>query len=42
MLLSPKDKLYRVVANYPVLEVYGKAGQLASLARLPATSCLTC
>ena len=24
---SPKDKLSRVVANYPVLEVLGKAGQ---------------
>ena len=32
MLLSPKDKLSRVVANYPVIEVKGKAGQLASLA----------
>ena len=33
VLLSPKDKLYRV-ANYPVIKVSGKAGQLASLARL--------
>ena len=41
MLLSPKDKLSRVVANYPVIEVYGKAGQLASLARLPPAGCRT-
>ena len=33
VLLSPKDKLSRVVANYLVIEVYGKARQLASLAR---------
>ena len=32
--LSPKDKLSRVVANYPVIEVKGKAGQLAILAKL--------
>ena len=32
-LLSLKDKLSRVVANYLVIEVQGKAGQLASLAR---------
>ena len=28
-----KDKLSRVVANYLVIELLGKAGQLASLAR---------
>ena len=33
LLLSPKDKLYRV-ANYRVIKVSGKAGQLASLAIL--------
>ena len=33
VLLSLKDKLPRVVANYLVIEVQGKAGQLASLAR---------
>ena len=37
---SPKDKLSRVVANYPVLEVYGKAGQLVSLDRLLAARAL--
>ena len=42
VLLSPMDKLSRVLANYPVLEVYGKAMQLASLARIPTASCLTC
>ena len=42
VLLRPKDKLSRLVANYPVLEVQGKARQLAMLARLPAASCLTC
>ena len=33
VLLSLKDMLSRVVANYLVTEVKGKAGQLASLAR---------
>ena len=33
VLLSLKDKLSRVVANYLVIEVQGKARQLASLAR---------
>ena len=32
VLLSLKDKLSRVVAIYLVIEVLGKAGQLASLA----------
>ena len=31
MLLSPTEKLSRVMANYPVIKVQGKAGQLASL-----------
>jgi hypothetical protein len=39
---EPKDKLSMVVANYSELEAYGKARQLASLARLPAASSLTC
>jgi hypothetical protein len=42
VLLSTKDKLSRVVVNYLVIEVYGKAGQLANLARLTAACCLTC
>ena len=42
MLLSPNDKPSRVVAKYPVLEVLVNAGQLASLARLPASIGLTC
>ena len=36
VLLNPKDKLARVVANYLVYL------QVASLARIPASSCLTC
>ena len=42
VLLSPKDMLSRVVANYPVIEVYGKTRQLASLARLQPAGCLIC
>ena len=31
VLRSPKDKLSRVVANYPVIQVQGNAGQLTRL-----------
>ena len=40
--MSPKDMVSRVVANYPVIEVQGKASLLASLAMLQPAGCLTC
>ena len=42
VLMSPKGKVSRVVANYPVIEVQGKASLLASLAMLQPAGCLTC
>jgi hypothetical protein len=42
VLLSPKNKLSRVVAIYPVKRVYCKARPLASQARLQPAGCLTC
>ena len=40
VLLSLRDKLSRVVANYPVLEVYGKAPRQGSCQAWPGSRLL--